>query len=80
MQAEVHNGHELEFTVFHDCALPPDDFVANCRIQFEDLKIGANNDIWVKKRRKTIFINSFNWSPLINWKGTNQIIFFSRLI
>lgn len=46
-QTEVHDGHELEFTVFHDCALPPDDFVANCRIQFEDLKIGTKNDVWV---------------------------------
>lgn len=46
-ETEVHDGHELEFTVFHDCALPPDDFVANCRIQFEDLKIGTKNDVWI---------------------------------
>lgn len=46
-QTEVHNGKVLGFTVFHDCALPPDDFVANCRITFEDLKVGAANDIWV---------------------------------
>ncbi|KAM3717486.1 Protein kinase C-like 1B [Dirofilaria immitis] len=46
-ETEVHDGHELEFTVFHDCALPPDDFVANCHIQFEDLKIGTKNDVWI---------------------------------
>ncbi|KAK5980901.1 hypothetical protein GCK32_015343 [Trichostrongylus colubriformis] len=27
--------------------MPPDDFVANTRIPFEDLKIGSTNDIWV---------------------------------
>ncbi|KAK0413493.1 hypothetical protein QR680_006838 [Steinernema hermaphroditum] len=46
-ETEVHNGKVLGFTVFHDCALPPDDFVANCRIPFDDLKIATNNDIWV---------------------------------
>ncbi|VDK21990.1 unnamed protein product [Anisakis simplex] len=46
-ETEVHNGRVLGFTVFHDCALPPDDFVANCRVLFEDLKISSNNDIWV---------------------------------
>uniref|UniRef100_F1KX43 Protein kinase C n=1 Tax=Ascaris suum TaxID=6253 RepID=F1KX43_ASCSU len=46
-ETEVHNGRVLGFTVFHDCALPPDDFVANCRVQFEDLKIATNNDIWI---------------------------------
>uniref|UniRef100_A0A7E4V5H4 Protein kinase C n=1 Tax=Panagrellus redivivus TaxID=6233 RepID=A0A7E4V5H4_PANRE len=46
-QTDVHNGKVLGFTVFHDCALPPDDFVANCRIVFEDLKMKTVNDIWV---------------------------------
>uniref|UniRef100_A0A915EJI2 C2 domain-containing protein n=1 Tax=Ditylenchus dipsaci TaxID=166011 RepID=A0A915EJI2_9BILA len=47
-QTEVHNGKVLGFSIFHDCALPPDDFVANCRITFDDLKLeGAKNDIWV---------------------------------
>lgn len=27
----------LGITVFHDAAIPPDDFVANCTIPFEDL-------------------------------------------
>lgn len=46
-QTEVHNGKFLGFTVFHDCALPPDDFVANCKICFDDLKLTGTNDIWV---------------------------------
>ncbi|CAD5224332.1 unnamed protein product [Bursaphelenchus okinawaensis] len=44
---DVQNGKVLGFTIFHDCALPPDDFVANCRIPFEDLKLNSPNDIWV---------------------------------
>ena len=43
----MRNGKALGFTVFHDCALPPDDFVANCRLAFTDLKIGSQNDIWI---------------------------------
>jgi novel protein kinase C epsilon type len=45
-KTEVRNGKELGFTVFHDCALPPDDFVSNCRITFDHLKLSGLNDIW----------------------------------
>ncbi|CAI5450975.1 unnamed protein product [Caenorhabditis angaria] len=45
---DVHQGKAIGFSVFHSCVMPPDDFVANTRIPFEDLKIGsAKNDIWV---------------------------------
>ena len=43
--ADVHNGQHLCFTIYHDAALPPDDFVADCTISFESLK--ANSDLWV---------------------------------
>ncbi|XP_064603809.1 calcium-independent protein kinase C-like isoform X2 [Liolophura sinensis] len=43
---EVHNGQSLGFTVFHDAAIPPDDFVANCTLSFEEIK-ETNSDIWV---------------------------------
>lgn len=33
----VENAKTLTLTVFHDAAIPPDDFVANCSIPFEDL-------------------------------------------
>ncbi|KAI1701370.1 c2 domain-containing protein [Ditylenchus destructor] len=46
-QCPVHNGKVLGFSVFHDCAIPPDDFVANCRIPFDELNLEAKNDIWV---------------------------------
>lgn len=44
--AEVHNGQNIGLTVFHDAAIPPDEFVANCTILFEDL-VDKKADIWV---------------------------------
>lgn len=43
--AEVHNGQNFGLTVFHDAAIPPDDFVANCSLSFQDLK--NQSDIWI---------------------------------
>ncbi|XP_029691400.1 protein kinase C epsilon type isoform X2 [Takifugu rubripes] len=34
---EVHDGHKIELSVFHDAPIGYDDFVANCTIQFEDI-------------------------------------------
>ncbi|KAF4516849.1 hypothetical protein B566_EDAN006244 [Ephemera danica] len=44
---EVQNAVNLGLTVFHDAAIPPDDFVANCSIPFEDLSHRDHSDIWV---------------------------------
>ena len=44
---EVRQGKMLGFTIFHCAAIPPDEFVANCSIQFEDLIPRDNADIWV---------------------------------
>lgn len=46
--SEVHNGEQVGFTVFHKTAIPPDDFVANARIGFEDLNKQVN-DFWVSR-------------------------------
>lgn len=45
---DVRCGEMLCFTVFHDSALPPDEFVANCSVQLNrsDLKL-STNDLWV---------------------------------
>lgn len=45
----MNNAKNIGLTVFHDCALPPDDFVANCTIPFEDLAHRAKEqqDFWV---------------------------------
>ncbi len=44
----MHNGKSIGFTVFHDCAIPPDDFVANCRVEFADLDTSKpTHDLWV---------------------------------
>ncbi|XP_017319445.2 protein kinase C epsilon type isoform X1 [Ictalurus punctatus] len=40
--AEVHDGHKIELSVFHDAPIGYDDFVANCTIQFEDLLQNSN--------------------------------------
>ncbi|CAG0885001.1 unnamed protein product [Darwinula stevensoni] len=44
---EVTNGQNIGLTVFHNAALPPDEFVANCNIPFEDLINKEHSDIWV---------------------------------
>lgn len=45
----VENAKTLTLTVFHDAAIPPDDFVANCSIPFEDLinRDKDEADFWV---------------------------------
>lgn len=47
---EVHNAVLLGITVFHNAALQPDDFVANCSIPFEELVQRDNEtaDIWAR--------------------------------
>lgn len=45
--SEVHSGQQLGFTVFHDAAIPPDVFVANCTVAFEDFASGMPCDVWV---------------------------------
>jgi len=47
----VSQAENLTLTVFHDAAIPPDDFIANCNLTFEDLWNGIKNegkrDMWV---------------------------------
>ena len=44
--SDVINGQQLHFTIFHDAALPPDEFVADCTIKFENIH-DKKSDIWV---------------------------------
>uniref|UniRef100_A0A0A9WHM6 Protein kinase C n=1 Tax=Lygus hesperus TaxID=30085 RepID=A0A0A9WHM6_LYGHE len=46
---DVQNADNLGLTVFHDAAIPPDDFVANCSIPFQDLlqRDKDATDFWV---------------------------------
>ena len=37
-QLNIKSGHVLHFTVFHDSALLPDEFVANCSVTLDDVK------------------------------------------
>lgn len=45
----IENAKTLTLTVFHDAAIPPDDFVANCCIPFDDLaqRDKEDSDFWV---------------------------------
>jgi len=47
MNAKVHSGENINFTVFHDAAIPPDEFVANCKVPFEDIVGEKTSDFWV---------------------------------
>lgn len=61
--ANVLNAQNLLLTVFHDAAIPPDDFVANCTVPFDDLIQSQNqngvyeSDFWVCLTRKSLFFN-----------------------
>lgn len=57
--SEVHNGESIGFTVFHK-TIPVDDFVSNCRLNFEDLDKEIN-DCWVSlKFTKKLKISLFD--------------------
>lgn len=45
--ADVQNAQSIGVTVFHDCAIPPDDFVANCILPLDELMGQEYHDIWV---------------------------------
>ncbi|CAF1266881.1 unnamed protein product [Adineta steineri] len=44
--SDVHNGQQLHFTIFHDAALPPDEYVADCTVKFENIH-DKKSDIWI---------------------------------
>lgn len=48
-EQKVENAKTLTLTVFHDASIPPDDFVANCSIPFDDLlnRDKDAGDFWV---------------------------------
>lgn len=48
---QVQDAKMLGLAVFHDAALPPDDFVANCIIPFEELlnRNDETSDFWVRE-------------------------------
>ena len=56
--SEIHNGQMIGITVFHDAAIPPDEFVANCSVAFEDIVAQQKNDFWVSNVYET---NVLKW-------------------
>ena len=43
---DVHSGCQLNFNIFHDARLPPDEFIANCSIKFDEIASKGKN-IWL---------------------------------
>ncbi|XP_040565028.1 calcium-independent protein kinase C [Lepeophtheirus salmonis] len=41
----LRNVSELGFTVFHNATMPPDDFIANCKVPLSDLTSGS--ELWI---------------------------------
>ena len=44
---DIHDGTTVGLTVFHDAAIPPDDFVANCTLALDELVGKSILDVWV---------------------------------
>lgn len=44
---DVHGGQTIGFTVFHSAVIPPDVFVANCTVAFENFVDKPASDVWV---------------------------------
>ena len=57
----LRNAEDVGFTVFHDASLPPDDFIANCKIALSELiekEEQPLHEIWV--RLQICFVNYMN--------------------
>lgn len=49
----LRNAEEIGFTVFHDATMPPDDFIANCKLALSELIEKEHqplHEIWVSLR------------------------------
>ena len=58
-ESEIENGETLGITVFHNAIMPPDPFVANSSVPFEEIMnsgVKGVSDIWVHTE-KTIYLN-----------------------
>ena len=58
-ESEIENGETLGITVFHNAIMPPDPFVANSSVPFEEIMnwgVKGVSDIWVETE-KTIYLN-----------------------
>ena len=54
-EREIENGETLGITVFHNAIMPPDPFVANSSVPFEEIMNSGTkgiSDIWVWTKRK----------------------------
>lgn len=55
------NLFQVGFTVFHDSTMPPDDFIANCKISLSELIEKEDqpiHEVWVSLTAKKLRKNS----------------------
>lgn len=73
--SEVQSATNLGLTVFHDAAIPPDDFVANCSISFDELIniTKDHSDIWVTAQLYYLKLSISNTNIYLANK-TNHVI------
>lgn len=71
---ELEAANSLTLTVFHDAAIPPDDFVANCSIPFEDLlgRSKDDQDFWVNLEPKGRLHVQIELKPSNEGHGTKR--------
>ncbi|XP_017785282.1 PREDICTED: protein kinase C isoform X3 [Nicrophorus vespilloides] len=77
---QVENAKTLTLTVFHDAAIPPDDFVANCCIPFEDVvnKKKDELDFWVNLEPKGRLHIQIELKNMIEFQGAKPREFKER--
>ena len=57
----LRNAEEVGFTVFHDATIPPDDFIANCKISLSELiekEEQPVHQVWVRIFKDLISIKN----------------------
>lgn len=70
MSTKVQSGESINFTVFHDAAIPPDEFMANCKVPFEDIVGKKTSDIWVMTCLEHVFSGFFTSFTSCMHEGT----------
>src|SRR5690349_10388118 len=78
---EIQNGTALTLAIFDDRAIPPDEFVADCSLSFEEYALQSQTTGWVwsewgfnllKKFRIFLFNLARNWKIYRDQQSINQ--------
>ena len=79
----LRNAEEVGFTVFHDATIPPDDFIANCKISLSELiekEEQPVHQVWVRTLDFLSCLLSISLKPpMCHFKFFNYLIQDLRL-